>query len=439
MEIPKKIAFHTFGCKLNFSETDAIARQFGDSYQQVDFKEIADVYVINSCSVTEHANKKCRQLINKTAKMAPDAKIVVVGCYSQLKPEEIAAIDSVDLVLGTKEKFNIVTRLNESELQLDRTKIPSNKIHSCEIDDVSEYESSYSLEGRTRSFLKVQDGCDYSCTYCTIPMARGRSRNTQIETIVQQAQFIADEGVKEIILTGVNIGDFGRSTDEDFFGLVQALDTVEGIDRIRISSIEPNLLTDQIINYTAQSKRFVPHFHIPLQSGSDSVLRLMKRRYNTEMFAKRIEQLHSMFDRPCIGIDVIVGSPGETSEYFDECYDFLRNLDFAYLHVFTYSHRENTEAVDIFPKVKEQDKKFRSERLHDLSDRKKLLYYNSFVGTEQEVLFEAGKDAGMMSGFSRNYIKVCIPFNELMVNTVQNVRLLSLFPNGTVKGELTSM
>jgi len=433
---PKKIAFYTFGCKLNFSETDAIARQFGEQYQQVDFKEKADVYVINSCSVTEQANKKCRQLITRTAKMAPEAKIVVVGCYSQLKPEEIASIDAVDLVLGTKEKFNIVNRLNEADLQLDRSALPASKIHSCEIEDVEEYESSYSLEGRTRSFLKVQDGCDYACTYCTIPMARGRSRNPQTEILVQQASHIAEQGVKEIILTGVNIGDFGHSTNESFFDLIRALDTVDGIDRYRISSIEPNLLTDEIINYTAQSQKFVPHFHIPLQSGSDSVLRLMKRRYNTDMFARRIEQLHRTFDRPCIGIDVIVGSPGETAEYFDECYNFLRQLDFAYLHVFSYSHRENTEAVTIFPKVNDKDKKFRSDRLHDLSDRKKLLYYNQFIGTEQDVLFEAGNDNGLMYGFTPNYVKVGIPYDEQWVNTIKSVSLDSLLPNGNAKGTL---
>lgn len=436
MEIPKKVAFYTFGCKLNFSETDAIARQFGEQYQQVDFKDKADVYVINSCSVTEHANKKCRQLISRTAKLAPDAKIVVVGCYSQLKPEEIAEIDAVDLVLGTKEKFNIVNRLSQSDLQLDRTAAPAGKIHSCEIGYVSEYESSYSLEGRTRSFLKVQDGCDYACTYCTIPMARGKSRNPQISNIVEQARHIAEQGVKEIILAGVNIGDFGRSTGESFFDLVKALDTVEGIDRYRISSIEPNLLTDEIITYLATSARFVPHFHIPLQSGSDAVLRLMKRRYNTAMFAKRIEQLHRTFDQPCIGIDVIVGSPGETAEYFDECFAFLRELDFAYLHVFSYSHRENTEAVDIFPKVNERDKKMRSDRLHDLSDRKKLLYYNKFVGTEQEVLLEAGSDNGLTYGFTRNYIKVGVPYRAEWVNTLQRVRLDSLLPNGNAKGTI---
>ncbi len=436
MDNPKKIAFYTFGCKLNFSETDAIARQFGEQYQQVDFKEKADVYVINSCSVTEQANKKCRQLITRTAKMAPEAKIVVVGCYSQLKPEEIASIDAVDLVLGTKEKFNIVNRLNEADLQLDRSALPASKIHSCEIEDVEEYESSYSLEGRTRSFLKVQDGCDYACTYCTIPMARGRSRNPQTEILVQQASHIAEQGVKEIILTGVNIGDFGHSTNESFFDLIRALDTVDGIDRYRISSIEPNLLTDEIINYTAQSQKFVPHFHIPLQSGSDSVLRLMKRRYNTDMFARRIEQLHRTFDRPCIGIDVIVGSPGETAEYFDECYNFLRQLDFAYLHVFSYSHRENTEAVTIFPKVNDKDKKFRSDRLHDLSDRKKLLYYNQFIGTEQDVLFEAGNDNGLMYGFTPNYVKVGIPYDEQWVNTIKSVSLDSLLPNGNAKGTL---
>lgn len=429
----KRIAFYTFGCKLNFSETDAITRQFGADYEQVDFKETADVYVINSCSVTEQANKKCRQLIKKTSKHAPDAKIVVVGCYSQLKPEEIASIDSVDLVLGTKQKFNIKHLLEQTQFDSARPVIQE-KIHSCDIGDVEEYESSFSLEGRTRSFLKVQDGCDYVCTYCTIPMARGKSRNPKISQIVAQAALIASKDVKEIILTGVNIGDFGKSTGESFYDLVSALDEVEGIDRFRISSIEPNLLNDEVLEFVARSKRFVPHFHIPLQSGSDKVLSLMKRRYNTSLFSKRIEQIHSMFDKPCIGIDVIVGSPGETDEYFEECYNYLRELDFTYLHVFSYSPRENTAAMDIKPKVKEADKKMRSERLHDLSDRKKLLYYNAAVNEEKDVLFEAKNDNGFMYGFTRDYIKVGVPFDDTLVNTIRKVKIQSLLPNGNATG-----
>lgn len=438
MTAEKKVAFYTFGCKLNFSETDAITRQFGDNYTQVDFKEQADVYVINSCSVTEQANKKCRQLIKKTSKQAPDAKIVVVGCYSQLKPEEIAAIDSVDLVLGTKEKFNIVNRLAQSDISSLRPVLPEEKIHSCEIDEVESYESSYSLEGRTRSFLKIQDGCDYKCTYCTIPMARGKSRNPKIDEVKKQAETIAKQGIKEVILTGVNIGDFGKSTSETFFDLIQELDTVEGIDRFRISSIEPNLLTDEIIDFCSKSKRFVPHFHIPLQSGSDSVLKLMKRRYNTDLFTKRIHQIHSTFPNACIGIDVIVGSPGETEEHFEECFNYLRELDFTYLHVFSYSHRENTEAVNITPKVQDSDKKKRSERLHDLSDRKKLLFYNRFIGETKTVLFEGKNDNGIMYGFSREYIKVGIPFNAEYINTLQEVKLTSLLPNGVATGDILS-
>jgi len=434
----KKIAFYTFGCKLNFSETDAIARQFGNDYVRVDFKEPADVYVINSCSVTEHANKKCRQLIKKTAKFAPSAKIVVTGCYSQLKPEEIAKIDGVDLVLGTKEKFNILARLADADMQSARPILPREKIYSCDIDDVDEYESSFSLEGRTRSFLKVQDGCDYACTYCTIPRARGKSRNPRVADVVKQARQIAANGVKEIILTGVNIGDFGKSTGESFYSLIEQLNDVSEIERFRISSIEPNLLTDEIIEFCARSSKFTPHFHIPLQSGSDAVLKLMKRRYNRELFSSRVEKIRQTFKNPCIGIDVIVGSPGETDEYFDDCYSFLKDLPFSYLHVFSYSHRENTVAVNIYPKVSEADKKTRSNRLHDLSDRKKQVFYNSFVGKTLPILFEAKDDNGIMYGFSPEYVKVGVEYDVALVNKVKNVAVRSLLPNGNAWGDVIS-
>lgn len=429
----KKVAFYTLGCKLNFAETDAISRQFnGEDYEKVDFNEEADVIVVNSCSVTEQANKKCRQVIKKASKNSPNAKVVVVGCYAQLKPEEIADINGVDLVLGTSQKFNINSHLSNVTLNLPKEERKGQIIHSCEIDEVDAYSSSYSLDGRTRSFLKVQDGCDYKCTYCTIPLARGKSRNPKVSEVVSQAKEIAENGVKEIILTGVNIGDFGKSTNETFYDLIVALDKVEGIERFRISSIEPNLLTDEIIQFVSTSQRFVPHFHIPLQSGSDDVLALMKRRYNTELFAKRIRKIKELMLECCIGIDVIVGSPGETDDFFQKAFNFLKNIDFTYLHVFSYSPRENTPALKIEPKVQEQDKQMRSKKMHDLSERKKLLYYQQFVGQEKLALMEAKINNGVMYGFTENYIKVELPYSKELINKIVKVKLQAISPSGNM-------
>jgi len=422
----KKVAFHTLGCKLNFAETDAISRQFDKTeYEHVDFSEKADVYVINSCTVTEIANKKSRQAIKKAIKNAPHSKIVVVGCYSQMKPEEIAKISGVDLILGTNEKFNIIKRLNELEISNSVA-----HIFSTDIEEVEAYHSSFSIDGRTRSFLKVQDGCDFKCAYCTIPFARGKSRNPSIKDIVEQAHEIADNGINEVILTGVNIGDFGQSTNETFYDLIKELDKVEGIKRYRISSIEPNLLSEGIIKFVSNSKKFLPHFHIPLQSGSDSILALMKRRYNTEQYAKKIGLIRNFLPNACIGIDVIVGTPGETKELFDETYKFLQNLDYAYLHVFSYSEREGTDALAIEPKVSETDKKQRSKLLQDLSLRKKRLYYEKFVGLKANVLFEARNNNGIITGFTEHYVKVEAPWQEDLVNSIKEITLNEVNQSG---------
>lgn len=428
----KKVAFYTLGCKLNFAETDAISRLFpSEKYNIVDFKKSADVYVINTCSVTEQANKKCRYIINKAIKQSPNAKVAIVGCFAQLKPDEIAAFEGVDLVLGTKEKFKIVNYLDEID------QVESNqKIHSCDIDEVNDFNASYSLDGRTRSFLKVQDGCDYKCTYCTIPLARGRSRNSSIDEVVANANLIASQGVNEVILTGINIGDFGKTTGESFFDLVQALEEKTSVSRYRISSIEPNLLTDKIIEYIAKSKRFVPHFHIPLQSGSDSVLKLMKRRYTTELFEQRIQKIHEHMPDAAIGIDVIVGSPGETPEYFEECYKFLLELDYTYLHVFSYSPRENTPALEIELKVSPHDKKIRSQRLHELSEKKKTVFYEKFIDSTCDVLFE-GKDEGeRIYGYSDNYLRVSVPFNDTLKNKIASCKIIGFDSNGDLLGEI---
>lgn len=417
----KRVAFYTLGCKLNYAETEALARMFSpEKYTTVDFKSVADIYVINTCSVTQQANQKCKDIIKRAHKAAPEAQIAVVGCFAQLKAEEIAQIEGVQLVLGTKEKFELVKRLEGGALP------NAEKVYSCDIDEVEDFTSSYSLEGRTRSFLKVQDGCDYNCSYCTIPLARGKSRNPKIEQIVAQAQEIAQRGINEIILTGVNIGDFGRTTGESFFDLVKALDLQVAIPRIRISSIEPNLLTDQIIEYVAQSQRFMPHFHIPLQSGSDSVLKLMRRRYMTKLFEQRIQKIKTVMPHAAIGIDVIVGSPGETEAYFQESYSFLESLPFTYLHVFTYSERENTDALSIEPKVLEKEKKRRSALLLALSEQKRTAFYQSFAGTEAAVLFESKKQDGKMFGFTQQYIKVSALYQSELVNKIVPVQLLPL-------------
>lgn len=432
MENKQKVAFYTLGCKLNFAETDAISRQFGkEKYEHVEFDLPADIYVINSCTVTETANKKSRQIIKKAIKNAPHAKVVVVGCYSQMKPNEIAKIEGVDLVLGTSEKFNIVNRLNALHIGNSVA-----HIFSSDIEEVDAYHSSFSIDGRTRSFLKVQDGCDFKCAYCTIPFARGKSRNPSILQVIEQAKEIASNGIKEIILTGVNIGDFGRSTDETLYELVKELDKVEGIERYRISSIEPNLLSEGIIKFVSESKKFLPHFHIPLQSGSDHVLALMKRRYSTELYENKLKIARNFLPDACIGIDVIVGTPGETEEYFNNAYRFLLNLDFAYLHVFTYSEREGTEAILINPKVPEKEKTRRSKLLQELSKRKKVVYYEKFIGKEAQVLFEAKNINGTISGFTEHYVKVELPWQKELVNTIQTVRINGFSSNGNMNATL---
>ena len=427
----KKVAFYTLGCKLNFSETSTIGRLFvAAGYAVVEFTDAADVYVINTCSVTDHADKKCRKVVKEALKYSPNAYVTIVGCYAQLKPEEIANIEGVDMVLGAAEKFRIV------EFITDLTKQPKAVIHQQDIEKVNHnFIAAYSIGDRTRTFLKVQDGCDYPCTYCTIPLARGNSRSDTIENVIEKATQIAASGVKEIVLTGVNLGDFGireGQREDKFFDLVKALDEVEGIDRIRISSIEPNLLNNDIIEFVATSKRFVPHFHIPLQSGSNKILSLMKRRYQRELYVDRVAKIKELMPNCCIGVDVIVGFPGETQEDFLETYEFLNQLDISYLHVFTYSEREQTEAVTMPGKVAGSTRFERNKMLHILSDKKRRVFYQSQLGTEGQVLFEDDQKNGFMHGFTKNYVKVRAKYDPVMVNELKNVKLIELTPEGEV-------
>ncbi len=428
----KKVAFYTLGCKLNFSETSTIGRLFTDAgYAVVDFTDGADVYVINTCSVTEHADKKCRKVVKEALKYAPHAYITIVGCYAQLKPVEIAEIEGVDMVLGAAEKFRIV------EFISDLTKQPKAIIHQQNIEKVNHnFIAAYSIGDRTRTFLKVQDGCDYPCTYCTIPLARGGSRSDTIENVVNRAQQIAESGVKEIVLTGVNLGDFGirnGEREDKFFDLVKALDEVEGIERIRISSIEPNLLSNEIIEFVAGSKRFVPHFHIPLQSGSDKILGLMKRRYRRDLYTERVAKIKEVMPNCCIGVDVIVGFPGETHEDFLDTYQFLNELDVSYLHVFTYSEREQTEAAVMKGSVAGSTRADRSKMLHILSDKKRRAFYQSQIGSIGEVLFEDDQKNGFMHGFTKNYVKVKAKYDPVMVNEIKTVKLVELTADGEVE------
>ena len=428
----KKVAFYTLGCKLNFSETSTIGRLFTDAgYAVVDFTDAADVYVINTCSVTEHADKKCRKVVKEALKYAPNAYITIVGCYAQLKPAEIAEIEGVDMVLGAAEKFRIVEYIS------DLTKLPKAVVHQQNIEKVNHnFIAAYSIGDRTRTFLKVQDGCDYPCTYCTIPLARGGSRSDTIENVVNRARQIAESGVKEIVLTGVNLGDFGirnGQREDKFFDLVKALDEVEGIERIRISSIEPNLLSNEIISFVAGSKRFVPHFHIPLQSGSDKILGLMKRRYRRDLYTERVATIKALIPDCCIGVDVIVGFPGETHEDFLDTYQFLNELDISYLHVFTYSEREQTEAADMAGVVTGSARADRSKMLHILSDKKRRAFYQSQLGTVAEVLFEDDQKNGFMHGFTKNYVKVKAKYDPVMVNEIKTVKLVEMTPDGEVE------
>ena len=428
----KKIAFQTLGCKLNFSETSAILRQFkAAGFEQVDFDKPSDVYVINTCSVTENADKECKRIVRKALSLSPNAKIAVIGCYAQLKPKEIAAIPGVSVVLGANEKFNLLSYIDE-----DKTEVVS-----CEIATVESFINAYSIGDRTRSFLKVQDGCDYSCSFCTIPLARGKSRSNSIDSVLQSAKEIVKDGVKEIVLTGINIGDFGKqysdgvlkAKDENFFQLIQALDDIQEIERIRISSIEPNLLTNDIIDFVASSNTFMPHFHIPLQSGSDEILALMKRRYQSALYKDRVAYIKQLMPHCCIGVDVIVGFPGETDTHFMETYNFLKNLDVCYFHVFTYSERDNTEALDIKPVVPMHIRKERSKMLRILSEKKRRLFYENNMNEKRAVLFEAANRDGFMYGFTDNYIKVETAFDANMTNKVIPLKLSKINHTGNMQ------
>ncbi|MEI8116696.1 MAG: tRNA (N(6)-L-threonylcarbamoyladenosine(37)-C(2))-methylthiotransferase MtaB [Flavobacteriia bacterium] len=431
----KKVAFYTLGCKLNFSETSTISRLFEDAgFAKVGFEEHPDVYVINTCSVTENADKKCKQLVKRAKKINPESFVVIVGCYAQLKPTEIAQINGVNMVLGANEKFNILEHLEKIDQNTSETIVSFDNIK-----ETKEFVPSHSFGDRTRSFLKVQDGCDYFCSFCTIPLARGKSRNATIAETLIEAKKIAETKIREVVLTGVNIGDFGQGGDEDFYQLIQGLDEIDGIDRYRISSIEPNLLSNEIIDFClSKSKRFVPHFHIPLQSGSDRILKLMRRKYERSLYAERVQQIKSLRSDACIGVDVIVGFPGETDEDFKETIDFLKDLDISYLHVFTYSERANTGAPKLGEAVPMEVRRERSKQLHLLSDRKKRQFYSENMGSVRSVLFEQEEDEGIMYGFTENYVKVKYTYQTDLVNTFQSIKLLDLDRDGVMKCELVS-
>jgi threonylcarbamoyladenosine tRNA methylthiotransferase MtaB len=430
----KKVAFYTLGCKLNYSETSTISRMFETKgYQKVEFNQNPDIFIINTCSVTENADKKCKKIVKEANKINPDGYVAIIGCYAQLKPTEIAEIEGVDAVLGAAEKFQLIDLLDDFVKEPTQK---SAKVFNQNIEEAIEYHTSYSLNDRTRTFLKVQDGCDYPCAYCTIPLARGASRSDTIENVVKAAKEIAESGVKEIVLTGVNIGDFSPpapregvltgTKKENFLDLIKALDEVEGIERFRISSIEPNLLTDEIIEFVASSKRFVPHFHIPLQSGSNKVLGLMKRRYKRELYVERVAKIKELMPDCCIGVDVIVGHPGETEEAFLETYNFLNELNISYLHVFTYSERENTDALKITPIVPTHKRAERSKMLHILSDKKRRYFYEQQLGKTFTVLFEEDIEDGMMQGFTENYVRVCAKYDPILINETKEVALVSI-------------
>ena len=430
----KKVAFHTLGCKLNFSETSTIARDFvSNGFKKVDFSESADIYVINTCSVTENADNRFKSIVKQALSVNSNAFIIAIGCYAQLKPQELADLNGVDLVLGAKEKFNIMDFIN------DLSKQDICKIHSCEIDEADFYVGSYSYGDRTRAFLKVQDGCDYKCTYCTIPLARGISRSDKLDNILSNAKNISQKGIKEIVLTGVNIGDYGKGEfgnkkhNHTFLEMIKALDGVEGINRLRISSIEPNLLKNESIEFVSKSNSFVPHFHIPLQSGSNFILKKMKRRYLREVYEDRVNQINSIMPHACIGVDVIVGFPGETEELFLETYNFLNKLDVSYLHVFTYSERQNTEAATMKGSVPMKVRKKRSKLLRGLSVKKRRSFYEKSIGSNRTVLFEGENKSGYIHGFTENYIRVRHPWDPSLVNTLKKVKLEQIDQDGFVR------
>lgn len=432
----KKVAFYTLGCKLNFSETSTIARSFQEEgFERVDFSDHADLYVINTCSVTENADKRFKTIVRQAQKVNPEAFVAAIGCYAQLKPEELVAIDGVDLVLGATEKFKITDYVN------DLTKNDLGAIHSCEIEEADFYVGSYAIGDRTRAFLKVQDGCDYKCTYCTIPLARGISRSDTLANVLRNAAEISAKGIKEIVLTGVNIGDYGKGEfgnkkhEHTFLDLVKALDEVDGIHRLRISSIEPNLLKNETIDFVAQSNSFVPHFHIPLQSGSDALLKKMRRRYMSDLYVERVNRIKEVMPHACIGVDVIVGFPGETDAHFLETYHFLNALEISYLHVFTYSERDNTPAAEMDGAVPKKVRNKRSKMLRGLSVKKRRAFYESQLGTTRTVLFESENKQGYIHGFTENYVKVKAPWNPELVNTLHQVRLTEIVEDGLVRFE----
>ncbi|PKQ46435.1 tRNA (N(6)-L-threonylcarbamoyladenosine(37)-C(2))-methylthiotransferase MtaB [Confluentibacter flavum] len=430
----KKVAFYTLGCKLNFAETSTIARSFTDEgFDRVDFSEQADIYVINTCSVTENADKRFKTIVKQAQKANPKAFVAAVGCYAQLKPQELADVNGVDLVLGATEKFKITDYIN------DLSKNDFGEVHSCEIEEADFYVGSYSIGDRTRAFLKVQDGCDYKCTYCTIPLARGISRSDTMENVLNNAREISSQNIKEIVLTGVNIGDYGKGEfgnkqhEHTFLDLVKELDKVEGIERLRISSIEPNLLKNETIDLVSKSRAFVPHFHIPLQSGNNDILKKMKRRYMRELYVDRVSKIKDVMPHACIGVDVIVGFPGETDEHFLETYHFLNDLDISYLHVFTYSERDNTEAADMDNVVPMNVRNKRSKMLRGLSVKKRRAFYESQLGTKRTVLFEGENKEGYIHGFTENYVKVKMPWNPELVNTLHDVELTKIDDDGLVR------
>jgi len=434
MNAEKKVAFYTLGCKLNFSETSTIARTFtSEGFERVEFEEKADIYVINTCSVTDNADKRFKSIVKNALKQNDEAFLIAIGCYAQLKPEELAAVDGVDLVLGATEKFNVTSYIN------DLTKNNLGEVHSCEISDADFYVGSYSIGDRTRAFLKVQDGCDYKCTYCTIPLARGISRSDTVQNVLDNAKEISSKGIKEIVLTGVNIGDYGKGEfgnkkhEHTFLDLVKELDKVEGIHRLRISSIEPNLLKDETIDFVSTSSSFVPHFHIPLQSGSDELLKKMKRRYLKETYTNRVSRIKETMPNACIGVDVIVGFPGETDALFLETYNYLNDLDISYLHVFTYSERPNTEAVALNGIIPKKVRAKRSKMLRGLSAKKRRSFYESQLGNSLTALFESENKEGYIHGFTENYVKVKTPWNPELVNTLHEITLTEIDEDGSVR------
>lgn len=433
----KKVAFHTFGCKLNFSETSTISRLFENAgMAKVSLDDYPDIFVVNTCSVTENADKRCKQLVRKVKRINPECFVVIIGCFAQLKPNEIAEIEGVDMVLGANEKFNIIEHIeNLNDLHPEKTHVSYDSIKKTK-----DFIPSFSIGDRTRSFLKIQDGCDYFCTFCTIPLARGKSRNSSIHETIQEALKIAKTSVKEVVLTGVNIGDFGQGKDENFYELIQELDKISGIDRFRISSIEPNLLSDEIIKFClTKAKKFAPHFHIPLQSGNDQMLKAMRRKYDTALYKDRIKHIKELRPDACIGVDVIVGFPGETDAHFNDTLDFLKSLDVSYLHVFTYSERANTTANKMTDVVPMSKRKERSKILHLLSDRKKRAFYDSNKNSERRVLFENEENNGMMYGFTDNYVKIKTPYNASLANTMQTVNLTELDRDIIYKSELKTI